>query len=110
MRRLLDTLHLLAGSSRLDPPADLVYANPTNRRATPDRTVGPMPVFRGDSGEVWARMILDDRGAVEPGSGAILWASRKELGDAVLRVLPSYRYKLKTQHSRIAVYQRFRVK
>lgn len=107
----LDSLDLLARSSRLHPPEDLVYANPTNRKATPDRTVAPSPAFRADSGEVWARLTLDRSGVVMPGSESILWATRKDLGDAVLRVLSGYRYRRKdAKAQRMMVYQRFRVR
>lgn len=108
---LLDTLELLALSSRLDPPADLTYANPTNRRTTPDRTVGPSPHFSGNSGEVWTTMTLDRLGAVIPGSQSILWATRHQLGDAVLGMLPRYQYNRKdAKTQRLVVYQRFRVR
>lgn len=108
---LLDTLDLFARKSRLNPPLDLGYANPTNLRATPDRMVGPSPALRAASGEVWARMTLDRSGAVIPGSESILWATGKHLGDAVLGVLSGYRYHRKdAEAERLMVYQRFRVK
>lgn len=110
--RLLDSLDLLAASTRLDPPAGLGYANPTNRRATPDRKAGPVPVVTGEGGEIWAMAVLNERGEVIPGSGEILWASRAELGRAVLEVLPAYRYQRKDggKPGRLVVYQRFRVR
>lgn len=108
---LLDSLDHLAHSSRLHPPLDLGYANPTNRIATPDRELGPPPSLRGRSGEVWATMTLDEHGAVVPATGAILWASRPELGEAVLKVLPGFRYRRKDGGTRrLVVYQRFRVR
>lgn len=110
MVALLDTMELLAAASRLHPPPDLGYANPTNRSATPDRTASPMPAFRGETGEVWAKIELDSSGRVSPGGTEILWASSEHLGRVVLRVLPGYRYTLKTQQSRTVVYQRFRIK
>jgi hypothetical protein len=107
---ILDSLDPVAQRARLEPPQDLGYANPTNRRATPDRTVAPTPAFRTDSGEVWARMTLDARGEVIPGTASILWASRKDMGDAVVRVLSGYRYHRKDGKTRkLVVYQRFRV-
>src|SRR5262249_57667386 len=111
LRALLDPRTTLARPSRLNPPARLAYANPTNRRATPDREVGPLPAIRGDSGEVWARMTVNEAGSVIPGSGMILWASRQDLGDAVLRVISGFRYRRKESRTGgLVVYQRFRVK
>ena len=109
--RLLDTLDLLSASTRLHPPTDLGYANPTNRRATPDRKAGPLPVVTGEGGEIWARATLNEQGEVIPGSGVIVWASRAELGRAVLEVLPGYRYQRKDggRPGGLVVYQRFRV-
>lgn len=109
--RLLDTLDLLAASTRLDPPAGLGYANPTNRRATPDRKTGPLPMVTGEGGEIWAKAELNERGEVIPETVRVLWASRPELAKGVLQVLPGYRYQRKDggKPDRLVVYQRFRV-
>lgn len=109
---LVDTMERLAGRSRLAPPTGVGYANPTNRGATPDRTTAPVPAVAGPGGEVWASAELDHNGAVVAGSSAILWASRPELGRAVLAVLPAYRFQRKDggEPGRLRIYQRFRVR
>lgn len=109
---LLDSLARLAGVSRLDPAPGVGYANPTNRRITPDRIQAQPPAVSGEPGEIWASAELDGTGSVLRGSERILWASRPELGQALLAVLPGYRYQRKDGGvpERLWVYQRVRVR
>jgi hypothetical protein len=108
--RLLDSLALLARTSRLAPPAGLTYANPTHRAVTPDRKEGVPPRVTGDPGEIWATMVLDEKGRAIGGTTRVLWATRPALADAVLAVLPGYRYARRDgRREGLVVYQRFRV-
>lgn len=109
---LLDSLVRLARLSHFEPASGVGYANPTNRRITPDRTQGQPPAVTGEPGEIWASAELDPEGFVLQGSGRILWASRRAMGQAVLAVLPGYRYRRKDGGvpERLRVYQRFRVR
>lgn len=108
---LLDSLGLLARTSRLAPAAGLTYANPTHRAVTPDRTQGLPPRVTGDSGEIWATVVLDEKGQAIGGTSRVLWATRPALTNAVLAVLPGYRYARKDGgREQLVVYQRFRVR
>jgi hypothetical protein len=109
---LLGTLDRLGPRSRLSPPPDLGYANPTNRRATPDREpagarFGPLP----GPGEVWMEAELDEQGRFRPGSQRVLWATSPTLAAAVSRDLEVYRYKRhdRGRPARLRIYQRVRV-
>lgn len=109
---LLDSMATLARTSRLKPPAGVGYANPTNRKVTPDRVRASMPSVSGAAGEIWAAAVLDSLGYVLAGSSRILWASRPQLAKAMLEVLPSYAYRRKDGGvpGRLWVYQRVRVR
>jgi len=115
---LLSTLERAAHRSRLHPPANLDYVNPTNRAATPDRDPGSRPpafprrlLAQGIGGEVWARFDIGPDGAVRPASLQLLWTDRQELADAVRHVVAGYRYQRRAAvnvRSTLRVYQRFR--
>lgn len=114
----LSALERNAHQSRLQPPPDVAYVNPTNRAATPDRDPASIPpafprelVSQGIGGEVWARFDIGREGTVSPATLRILWSDRPELADAVRDVVATYRYRRRDaehQPHTLRVYQRFR--
>jgi hypothetical protein len=115
---LLSALERSASRSRLHPPPDVAYVNPTDRAATPDRDPGSVPpafprdlMAQGVGGEVWASFEIGRNGTVSPATIRILWSDRPELADAVRDVVATYRYQRRgtvDQPATLRVYQRFR--
>lgn len=115
---LLSALERNASRSRLQPPPDVAYVNPTNRAATPDRAPRSVPpafprdlMAQGRGGEVWARFDIGRNGTVSPATLHILWSDQPELADAVRDVVATYRYQRRgasRQPATLRVYQRFR--